>query len=60
MSRDKWFGIEGIRDGHPFLIRGRESLENIIEQNEHQARLDICWTYLSKDKSLMPETDDAA
>lgn len=56
--KDNWFGLDGIDNGLPFLIRGRENLNNFRETKSYKIRIDICWTYNSTDISLMPGEED--
>ena len=55
---DSWIGREGEIDGIPFLLRFRPHLQNFIDAESYNTRLEITWNYESTAASQMPGAHD--
>ncbi|TDH26252.1 DUF695 domain-containing protein [Segetibacter sp. 3557_3] len=52
---ESWLGMEGLINGHPYLIRIRETMQSFINAKRYNHRFDIVWKYTAVDETMMPQ-----
>ena len=56
---DSWVCAEGTNDNNiPYLLRFRTELQNFIDTENYNTRLDITWDYVSDKDNLLPSLVD--